>query len=307
VEKQVKMAFKPECILVRLEDLMPLKKIPLTLRGTPKYKQILASVAEIGLVEPLVIYPAKEKRDKYLILDGHLRYEILKALGAKEAQCLISTDDEGFTYNKRVNNLTTVAEHFMILKAIRNGVPEKLVAKVLDVNVARIRQQLNLLDGICPEAVETLKNRRVTPDVFKILRKMQPARQSEVADLMAAANRFSAPYADALLAATSQAQLVHPEKPKIVRGLSAEKMARMEAEMENLQRRIGQIETSFANEYFALTMARGYLAALLGNSRVVRYLTQKHLEILRELQSVLEDVTAEMRGNAMQARGALSS
>jgi hypothetical protein len=303
MEKSIKMAFMPECILVPLDSLVPLKKIPLTLRGTPKYKQIAASVAEIGLVEPLVVHPAKDKRDKYVILDGHLRYEILKTLGATEVRCLISTDDEGFTYNKRVNNLTTVAEHFMILKAIKNGVAEERIAKVLDVNVARIRQQLNMLDGICVDAVEILKNRRVTPDVFKILRKMQPARQSEVADLMVTANRFSVTYANALLAATSQAQLINPDKPKVVRGLSAEQMARMETEMENLQRRIGQIDSSFANEYFSLTMARGYLASLFSNGRVVRYLTQKHADILRELQGVLEDVTAEMRGNAMQARG----
>ena len=32
--------------------------------------------------------------------------------------CLIADDDEAFTYNKRVNRLATIQEHYMIVKAI---------------------------------------------------------------------------------------------------------------------------------------------------------------------------------------------
>jgi hypothetical protein len=34
---------------------------------------------------------------------------------------LIATDDEGFTYNHKVNRLTAIQEHFMILRALKNG------------------------------------------------------------------------------------------------------------------------------------------------------------------------------------------
>ena len=39
---------------------------------------------------------------------------------AEQVPCLISKDDEAFTYNKRINRLATVQEHYMILKAIES-------------------------------------------------------------------------------------------------------------------------------------------------------------------------------------------
>jgi ParB-like chromosome segregation protein Spo0J len=54
----------------------------LTLKGR-KYATIVASIKEIGLVEPPVVYPAKGNGSakKYILLDGHLRLEALKDLG----------------------------------------------------------------------------------------------------------------------------------------------------------------------------------------------------------------------------------
>jgi hypothetical protein len=43
---------------------------------------------------------------------------------------LISTDDEAFTYNNRVNSIAIIQEHKMILKAIENGVSEERIGKV---------------------------------------------------------------------------------------------------------------------------------------------------------------------------------
>jgi hypothetical protein len=64
------------------------------------------------------------------------------------AKCLIATDDEGFTYNYKLSRLTAIQEHFMVLRAIKNGVSEARIAKPLDLDVATIRQKLDLLDGI---------------------------------------------------------------------------------------------------------------------------------------------------------------
>jgi len=38
---------------------------------------------------------------------------------------LIADDDEAFTYNKRVNRLATVQEHYMIVKALERGVSKR--------------------------------------------------------------------------------------------------------------------------------------------------------------------------------------
>src|SRR5262249_36554005 len=52
------------------------------------------------------------------------------------------------------NRLTVIQEHFMILRAIKSGVTEERMARSLDVDVQSIRQKRDLLEGICPEAVD---------------------------------------------------------------------------------------------------------------------------------------------------------
>jgi hypothetical protein len=75
------------------------------------------------------------------------RIEVLKDLGETEVICLVSTDDEGFTYNRRVNRLAIIQEHKMILKAIARGAPEKRIAAALNIDVSTLRHKVRLLDG----------------------------------------------------------------------------------------------------------------------------------------------------------------
>ena len=83
-------------------------------------------------------------------------------------------------------------------------------------------------------------------------------------------------------------QLAQPERPKNIRGLTEEQMARMENEMANLQREYRLIEENYGTDHLNLTLTKAYLGTLLGNARVVRYLAQHHSEILREFQKITE-------------------
>jgi len=59
----------------------------------------------------------------------------LKELGYTEAECIIASDDECFTYNARVNRLNPIAEHKMITKAVQNGVRPERIAAALNLTV----------------------------------------------------------------------------------------------------------------------------------------------------------------------------
>jgi hypothetical protein len=283
--KQVSIAFNPQGVVVPLTNILPLKQVKPVMRSSQKYQQVLSSVREVGIIEPLIVFPHNGQSDTYLLLDGHVHVEVLRQIGA--------TDDETYTYNRRVNRMATIQEHNMILKAIRHGVSEERIAKVLKVDVAIIRQKRDLLNGICKEAIEILKNKHVSLGVFSFLRKLKPMRQIEVADLLVATGNFSVPYAKALLAGTRSDMLVDPDKHKVVEGLTQEQVAKMEKEMEVLQRDLGIIEESHGNQVLNLVLARGYLAKLLGNARVARYLGQHHADIFRELQSISESSSLE--------------
>lgn len=112
-----------------------------------------------------------------------LRLEVLRDRSLVEIECLVSTEDEAFTYNKRVNRIAIIQEHRMILKAVENGVSEARIAKALNVDVASIRRRRKLLDGICAGAVELLKEKHLTLNSFSELRKLAPIRQIEAAEL----------------------------------------------------------------------------------------------------------------------------
>lgn len=114
-----------------------------------------------------------------------------------------------------------------------------------------------------------------------------PIQLNIVPDSRMHVHRASATYAKALLA-TPRAQLVEPETAKAFKGVAPEQIARMETETANLQRQIKLIEESYGPDHLNLVLARGYVASLLNNGKIVRYLTQHHGEIQSEFQKILE-------------------
>ncbi len=287
----IRMAFDTQTRRLSLDQLIPVKIIPANAQAGEKYKCILASIQEVGIIEPLVVTQHKEMKERYLLLDGHLRWQALRETGATEAICLLAHDDEAFTYNRHVNRLSPIQEHRMITEAVRRGVSEEKIARALHLDVSSIVKKRNLLEGICAEAVELLKEKMVAAEVFSLLRKMKPYRQIEAATLMNDASLYTVAYAKAILGATPQEQLLDPATPKKIKGLDAEQMARMETEMAALHSEYHLIEESFGKDMLTLTLARNYLITLLGNPKISRYLVQQHPEILVQFQKIADMTT----------------
>lgn len=194
----LRSAFQNNILTLPSASIVPQRTVSPDVVRSAIFKQILASVREIGLIEPLVVYPQEGKG--FLLLDGHLRLEALKLLGIDEANCILSTDDESYTYNKRVNHIPPVAQHFMLMEALKSGVPEERIAATLNVDVAAIRRRVQMLDGICPEVVEMLRDRKLSLDLFPVLRKMKAIGQIATVELMVLRNDYSVSFAKTRLA-----------------------------------------------------------------------------------------------------------
>lgn len=149
----------------------------------------------------------------------------------------------------------------MILGAIKRGVPEERIAKVLNVNVSNVRLKKRLLEGICPEAVELLKDKHVPIATFTELRKLLPMRQIEAAQLMVTMNKYSITYAKSIVAATPQAQLIDAAKPKQIDGLTDDQIALMEQEFTNLDREFRLLEQTYGSDHLDLVVATGTFTA----------------------------------------------
>lgn len=287
MEETVRIAFERRIQVLPLSTLLPLRAVSDHVKQTVKYKRIARSIAEIGLIEPLVVSRSQSHQGRYLLLDGHVRHAVLADAGEPNARCLMADDDEAFTYNKRINRLATIQEHFMIVRAMERGVSEDKLAKALDLDAKAIRRRRNMLAGISPEVIDLLKDKSINPSTFDVLRKLRPMRQIEAAELMTTAGTYTASYAQAILAATKQADLVKSDRPKRVAGLTADQMLRMEREMETLQRDLKSVETRYGEDMLHLVIAAGYLSKLLKNKPVKRYLDQHHPEIAAEFTAII--------------------
>jgi ParB-like chromosome segregation protein Spo0J len=296
VSGPVKVAFAQQLVVVPLSEILPMRRLADKVMTSVKYKRIAQSVAEVGVIEPLVVVRTPGG-GPYMLLDGHVRHAILRELGEHETRCLLADDDEAFTYNKRVNRLATIQEHYMIVRALDRGVSEEKLARALSMDVKSIKRRRSLLDGVAPEVVELFKDRSVNPVTFDALRKMKPVRQIEVAELMISAGNFTSAYAKALLAATRQADLVNSDKPKRVGGMSSEQMARMEREMASLTQDFKALEASYGDDVLHLVIASGYLSRLVNNAEVERYLRGRHPEILDEFRAIISAASLDQSGS----------
>jgi hypothetical protein len=218
---KVKLACGRQIVAIPLSQILPVKVITEQMRQTLKYSRIAASMREVGVIEPLVVYPQRSNGGQYILLDGHIRLEILRSMNQETADCLVADDDEAYTYNHKVSRLSAIQEHFMIMKAIKSGVSDERIAKSLHVDVGAIRRKVDVLEGICPEAVELLRTRNASAGTLRELKRVLPMRQIEMAELMVASRNFSTAYAKCLYAATPVEQLLESEKPKDVAGLLA--------------------------------------------------------------------------------------
>jgi RepB plasmid partitioning protein len=144
-----------------------------------------------------------------------------------------------------------------------------------------------LLNGICPEVVQLLKDKPVNPVTFDALRRIKPGRQVETCRLMASTSNFSSSYAKALVAASKREDIKTPPRSPRVSGVTAEDLRLMERKMTRVQRNFRSTEVSYGQDMVALVAVTGYVVKLIRNARIARYLDDNHPEMLNEFQKIV--------------------
>ena len=283
---KIRIGFERKAVTLSLKQILPIRQFQSNDKWFGKYNSVVASIREIGLVEPLVVFPNRESRNSYLLLDGHLRLRALQELGKTETLCLIAKEDDAFTYNARVNRIALIQEHKMIMKALAGGASEAAIAKALDVDVAKIIQGKNLLDGLHAEAVQILRDKPVTENALRVMKHVKSLRQIEMAQLMVSGNNFTHAYARALLVGTPTDQLVNPAHRKKVPGQTEADVVRMEKEMEMLEREFRGVQDDYGANTLHLGAVQRYIKRLLDNAKVKRFLQQRYAELLEEFQEL---------------------
>jgi hypothetical protein len=178
----------------------------------------------------------------------------------------------------------------MLRKALSKGLTEQRLADALDVKIDAIRRTTTMLDGICPEVIDILREKDLSASGFGVLRKMKPFRQIEAAEHMVASAKYSMSFATALLAMTPPELLADAPHNRKLKDKPAEVQALLREETSSLVRDLKDAEASYGTDILALTVGCGYLQRVLQNRRIEKHLEKHFPEILSTLRSLIAEV-----------------
>ncbi|EAY1190104.1 RepB plasmid partitioning protein [Salmonella enterica] len=276
--------FNSKCILMDVNELKYGKELPLNVKISVKYKQILSTIEIIGVIEPIVVY-INEKSER-IILDGHLRVEASKDAGLDKIYCLIAEDEESYSYNKYINRLSVIQEQRMIIQAVEAGVSEERLSIALNISVQILKAKFKLLDGISPEVIALLSEKIVPQAIFSILKKMKPERQLEAVSTMMSINDFSRKFALLLLHYTPNEMLKNPNDSKLKQQDIAKNFARMEREMAAMEMETKQLEDIYGTNNLKLAVIISHIKKLLSNYTVLNWLVDNNPDYLAQLKKI---------------------
>ncbi|QJW56417.1 Nucleoid occlusion protein [Serratia plymuthica] len=281
----IKQCFNNHFKSYLIETLTPSRTLPVNIKSSEKYKKIVSSITEIGLIEPVMIFIHDNGEQK--ILDGHLRIEALKDLNITHAHCLISPVEDTYSYNKRVNHLTILQEQKMLQKAVESGVPVEKLCAVLGLSESIINTRLRISDGIAKEVLALLAEKNVSQNVFDILRRIKPYKQIEFVTTMITLNNFTKKFALSMLHTLPSEHLVRQIDNTTEEKDMVKTLARLEKEMAALQIETQNIQNEYAENNLNLIIVKSYIAKLLRTNDVIHWLYDNKCEYLDVLKKVV--------------------
>ena len=80
---------KAKSLIIKLEDLVPFKDHPYKVIKNEGMIELTESIAEHGILNPLLVRPLEGEDGKYEIISGHRRYAAAQKLGMRKVPCTV--------------------------------------------------------------------------------------------------------------------------------------------------------------------------------------------------------------------------
>jgi hypothetical protein len=266
---------------VPLEKLVPLHERQAGKKG---YNKIRASIKALGLIEPLCVY---EEGERYVILDGFLRYQACRELGIATVPCLILPTKEAYTCNRMVNHLSPLQESRMINQSL-GTLDEDTIARALGTVSIRHRLKVGLVKKLHPDVVKAFDKKllslRLCADEFT---HVQPEHQATILREMEKAGDYSTALARTLVLRT-------PEEMRILEGRRNTPWNRDTRQRKALTTKLEEAEqrhefyTGLYRQYVAdLLKLSIYVRRVITNKRLLGYMKAHHPDLLERFQEII--------------------
>ena len=82
-------AVKPKLLTIKLDKLHPFKDHPYKVQDNDSMNELEASIADVGLLNRIIVRPLENTADEYEIISGHRRVHAAEHLGMKEVPAVV--------------------------------------------------------------------------------------------------------------------------------------------------------------------------------------------------------------------------
>lgn len=268
---------------IYMQDIVVMHERDINLKKNLGFRKILSSVKAIGLIEPLCVV---KEEDKYVIVDGFLRYKACEILGIEIVPCIIYKTKETYTYNRRVNRLSPVQEAKMIRKSLKT-IRQSTVADVFGLRTIQYKLNGLMLQHLHKNVINALDDEIITVGSAAELSYVTHSRQLQIMNEMKQNNDYSKSFVRALVINSNEK---YRNNNKAIRKPWGEVNTRKQDLVDKLQ----SAEKSFD---FYTTLYRQYTSDLIKlfnfvrkfiiNDRIKSYLDDKHRDILMDFEKIV--------------------
>jgi vacuolar-type H+-ATPase subunit I/STV1 len=127
----------------------------------------------------------------------------------------------------------------------------------------------------------------VTHAALKVFKKVKAIRQIDMAQTMISVANYSYSYATALLYGTKPDQLQDKQSLKKAKELKPEEIARMQEESGQIEKELKMYKDAYGENSLKFNATQRYWKKLLDNPRIVRFLENRHRDILDEFRELV--------------------
>jgi len=273
---------------VKGEDVPIEKLVPLHERKARSigYNKILSSIKSIGLIEPLCVY---QEGDRFVILDGFLRYRACRELGIPVVPCLVLPTKEAYTCNRMVNHLSQVQEHRMLRQSLTT-IDEATIAKTLGLVTIKHRLKDNLLKRLHPAVIEAFDKKNLSLRMCaEDLIFVKPQYQAVILKEMQQAGDFSPAFVRTLILRAPDDMRVENGRRTTPWNRAPRQRATLTAKMDEAVRGYDFYAGLYRQYVSDLLTLCIYVRRLIGNKRVAAHMKSSHPELLERFQEIVFD------------------
>jgi ParB family chromosome partitioning protein len=268
---------------IPIELLVPLKEREINFKKHRGYKRIKSTIQMVGLLDPLCVYP---ENGYYIIVDGYLRYMILQELGVRMIPCQIQQNKEAYTYNKMVNNLSTVQQSRMLRQSL-GTLDKNTIEKTFGIKSLNYRLATTMLKQLHPDVIKAVDKEIITRRSAAELTNVNQERQQQILKEMNRTKDFSISFARALVIKTPPEMRSRNRKKKKPWIHESEKTKQLVEKLEETEKRYNFYTILYRQYTTDLLVLCTYTRTLITNEIIRSHLESNFPEILERFQMIV--------------------